>query len=115
MGRKLTTEEFVAKSKLIHKNSRLDYSEVNYQGSTIKVKIICLDHGPFMQTPSQHLVGSIGCKPCAGIKSKETNKKRNNERFIKNVKEKYPDGNFGFDLVEYEGSKTKVKIYCKKH
>jgi len=51
MGKKLTTEEFVQKSKEIH-GDKYDYSKVNYVHSHTKVKIYCNVHNEyFEQTP----------------------------------------------------------------
>ncbi|MDD4242683.1 MAG: hypothetical protein PHG08_00080 [Bacilli bacterium] len=58
----LTTEEFIQKSTLIHKNN-YDYSLVNYINNHIKVKIICKEHGIFEQSPNKHLSGQ-GCQGC---------------------------------------------------
>ena len=44
--KKLTTEEFIVKSKLIW-GDRFDYSFVEYKTSNDKVKIICREHGEF--------------------------------------------------------------------
>lgn len=44
MGKKLTNEEFIKRSKLIHKD-KYDYSLVNYVNYLTKVKIICSIHG----------------------------------------------------------------------
>jgi very-short-patch-repair endonuclease len=55
-------EEFIIKSNKFH-NNRYDYSLVNYISSSIKVTIICKDHGKFKQIPYNHISGS-GCPKC---------------------------------------------------
>lgn len=60
---KLTKEEFINKSKVIHGN-KYGYNLVKYIDSKTKVKIICLEHGTFEQTPSNHLHDSCGCPSC---------------------------------------------------
>lgn len=57
-------ESFIERSNEIH-NFKFDYSEVVYEHSNTKVKIICHDHGPFMQQPSGHLLGQQ-CPKCSG-------------------------------------------------
>lgn len=57
-------ESFIERSNEIH-NFKFDYSEVVYEHSNTKVKIICKDHGPFMQQPSGHLMGQQ-CPKCSG-------------------------------------------------
>lgn len=61
-SRKLTTEEFIEKSKKIHHNL-YDYSKVDYDGYYKKVNIICKKHGSFSQKPILHLSG-CGCPTC---------------------------------------------------
>lgn len=58
-----TKEGFIEKAQRIH-NGKYDYSLVEYNGSTQKVKIQCAYHGVFEQTPNTHL-GGHGCPKCA--------------------------------------------------
>ena len=100
--RRLTSEEFIERANIIHKN-KYDYSLVNYVNARTKVKIICKIHGVFEQEPSCHLKGQ-GCSLCA-----KENITYSKEQFIKKAKEKY--GNeYDYSLVEYVNSKTKIKI-----
>ena len=61
-----TTVSFITKSVRIH-GHRYDYSLTNYITSTVKVDIVCPDHGVFKQTPDTHLSGS-GCPTCNSSK-----------------------------------------------
>jgi hypothetical protein len=61
--RKITTEEFIEKSKLIH-GDLYDYSIVDYKKSKENVSIVCNIHGEFLQKPNYHLSGS-GCPKCS--------------------------------------------------
>lgn len=63
----ITTENFIEKSNLIHKNI-YDYSKTIYKTAKDKVKIICKKHGVFEMNPNNHLSGQ-GCRMC----SKELN------------------------------------------
>jgi hypothetical protein len=63
-SKRLTTEEFIKKAKDIH-GDKYDYSLVEYKNNKTKVKIICHEHGPFEQTPNDHLKG-FGCPKCKG-------------------------------------------------
>lgn len=68
--KKLTTDDFVNRVKLIHKNY-YDYSLVIYNGTTKSVIIRCPKHGIFTQIASNHIAGK-GCKLCvANNKSKK--------------------------------------------
>ena len=77
---KLTTEEFIARSKEVHGN-KYDYSRVEYENSTSKVCIVCHKHGEFWQVPSSHLSGR-GCPRC-GRNRIVTKRRDSKETFIK--------------------------------
>ena len=62
MGKKLTTEEFISKAKIVH-GDKYDYSKVHYVNARTKVCISCPHHGCFFQLPSRHLSGD-GCPSC---------------------------------------------------
>jgi len=106
MPRKLTTEEFIQKSKNIHANKYL-YDKFNYVGNRFKVIITCKVHGNFYQLPHNHLEGK-GCQECGG------SKKHNKESFIEKSKIRHKN-KYNYNLVNYVDSKTKVKIICPIH
>jgi hypothetical protein len=100
------TQEFIDRAKLVH-GSRFDYSLAEYVGSQSKVKIICKEHGVFLQTPDTHLRGK-GCHECG-------NNKLNAEIFIERSKSKHGADRYDYSLVDYINMNTKVKIICKEH
>ncbi len=66
-----TTNEFIKKCKILHKDKNYDYSKVNYVNNHTKVEIICKKcnshgrkHGSFDITPSNFLAGK-GCPKCS--------------------------------------------------
>lgn len=59
---KLTTEEFINKSKLIH-GDKYNYNNTFYNSNVEKVEIICNYHGSFFQVANTHLRGG-GCPKC---------------------------------------------------
>lgn len=62
---RLSNEDFVRRALNIDGNKdKFSYTRVNYLGSSIKVEIVCLKHGPFWQRPDKHLNGD-GCKICS--------------------------------------------------
>ena len=97
---------FLDKSKIAH-DDKYDYSLVIYVNTKTKVKIICPEHGIFEQRPDSHLIGK-GCPNCS--KSKKSNK----VEFINKAKIKH-NNKYDYSLVEYNGSKIKVKINCNVH
>jgi hypothetical protein len=55
--------DFVSKSELVH-GGKYDYSEVEYIGCHVRVKILCKKHNDFFyQLPSHHIRG-VGCPRC---------------------------------------------------
>ena len=62
VGRGKTNDDFFKESYLIHGNT-YDYSLVDYKSTHSKIKIICVKHGVFSQTPNHHLSGA-GCPIC---------------------------------------------------
>ncbi len=61
-NRKLTTENFIEKSNIVHGN-KYDYSKVDYTYNRNPVLIGCPKHGYFFQSPRTHLAGS-SCPIC---------------------------------------------------
>lgn len=63
MSRRLTTEEFIIRSKEIH-GDKYDYSKSVYVNNRSKVVILCKIHGIFVQKAGNHMSGQ-GCKSCS--------------------------------------------------
>lgn len=103
---KLTTEIFIERAREIHKN-KYNYELVEYAGSKIKVKIICPEHGEFLQAPGNHL-RHIGCPHCT------KNAKGTTEDFVEKAKKIHGD-TYSYTLVKYKNNSTKVKIICSVH
>ena len=75
MPRLKTKDEFVIDSIKAHGN-KYDYSLSEYFGNKVKVKIICEEHGVFMQLPCDHTKGR-GCSRCAAENCLNYNLKAN--------------------------------------
>ena len=103
---KLTTKEFIERSKEVH-GDKYDYSKVNYKNANKKVIIWCPIHGDFEQKPNNHLQGQ-GCPKCSN------NVKLTTEEFIKKAK-KFHGDKYDYSKVEYKSSQTKVTITCSIH
>jgi hypothetical protein len=109
--RKKTTEEFILDAMKVH-GDRYDYSLVEYEGVDKKVIITCPEHGPFEQTPHNHLSGSI-CPKCSNIKS-SLRQRKDLQSFIDKAKSIHGD-KYDYSLVEYKNAHTKVTIICPEH
>jgi len=109
--KKLTTSEFIRKSKKIHGN-KYDYSQVNYTTERTKVSIRCLIHGVFNQTPVNHLQGQ-NCPICSkkNIIQKLSSTKK---EFIQKANQIHKN-KYDYSKVNYVNTHTKVIIDCKQH
>ena len=105
-ARRSTTEEFIEKANVKH-NNIYGYEETVYVLAHEKVKIRCREHGPFYQTPNNHLNGQ-GCPKCLSDRS------LTREEFISNAKAVHGDL-YNYDKVIYVNAHTKVDIICKIH
>lgn len=59
---KQARDRFISNAIKVH-GKKYDYTEVEYNGYNDRIKIICLQHGLFTQTPRKHLAGN-SCKKC---------------------------------------------------
>jgi hypothetical protein len=111
MGKQLTIEDFINRSKLIHGDT-YDYSKSEYIGIHNKIKIICFKHDEFEQIANNHLKG-CGCPKC---KNENTAAKQtlSKEQFIEKAKKRH--GNkYNYDFVEHKSLVKKVTIICPIH
>ncbi len=101
----MNSNDYILKAKKIH-GDRYDYSLVQYKNNSIKIKIICSEHGIFEQAPYSHLSGR-GCPKCAG-------------RIVTDVdfilrSNKIHGKKYDYSLVQYMTTHKKVKIICPEH
>lgn len=100
-----TNDEFIEKSKIIHKN-KYCYDKVDYLNAKTNVRIICEKHGEFLCTPNNHLRGK-GCPKCVG-------KNKTTEEWILDAKQIHGD-KYNYSKVDYKKCDTKVCIHCPEH
>ena len=111
MIKKLTTQDFIERTKKVH-GDKYDYSKVEYINSQTKICIICPQHGEFWQTPNAHLNGS-GCPKC-GRMTQASKRALSKEDFIERAKMVHGD-KCDYSKVEYINARTKVCIICPIH
>lgn len=101
------SKEFMIRADVIH-HYKYNYDSIVYVNCRSKIKIICPTHGPFEQTPNNHLLGH-GCEKC----SRESRKilKIKQER-LENIKIKHNNKYLYNDLSINDGY---VKIMCPIH
>lgn len=104
---KLTLEEFIKRSRVIHGDS-YDYGKVKYKDAQTAVIITCKKHGDFSQRAYSHLSGNK-CKKCHVEETRLTT-----EEFIKNAKAIHGD-KYDYSKIIYTGNKKPVEIICPDH
>ena len=95
--KRLTTEDFILKSKEIH-GDKYDYSLVKYVNNNTKVKILYNDI-IYEQLPSNHLKG-FKCENIKGLTQ---------EDFIKKSKEIHGD-KYDYSLVNFKNVRGKIQL-----
>ena len=115
MGKRLTLQDVINKFKNIH-GTTYDYSLVDYQGDSKKVKIICKIHGMFEQQPSCHLRQKQGCPKCGREKVNNYIRTRliGNDEFIKRIEKIFGKNIFDYSKLEYKGAHKDVTLICKR-
>jgi len=106
MSKNSTTVEFIAKANLVH-NFKYDYTKTIYKTAIQKVKIVCSEHGEFLQNPNSHLNGR-GCGKCsknAPLLTKE---------FILRSKLVH-DNTYDYSKTVYRSSHKKLVVTCRAH
>lgn len=114
MGKRLTEQDVINKFKNIH-GTTYDYSLVNYQGDSKKVKIICSEHGVFEQQPACHIRQKQGCPKCGRKKVNDIIRTRliGNDEFIKRIEKIFGKDAFDYSKLKYQGAHKDVTLICK--
>lgn len=102
---KLTTGQFISKAMSIH-GEKYGYGRAQYVSYFKKVLIECRVHGPFMQTPADHLSGK-GCGKCIG-------RYKTTSQFIEELVLVH-GARYDYSKMVYKGIDNKIEIVCKKH
>lgn len=106
-----TTDDFISDARRVH-GDKYDYSLCEYIKSSKKVTIVCNKHGPFQQTPNNHLNGS-GCRAC-GYEKLSTENKLSQDDVISRFSDIHGDL-YDYRLVKYKDNRTKIAIICRDH
>lgn len=111
MSKQVTTEDFIKRARDVH-GDRYDYSKSIYTGCEKDIEIICHEHGPFWQMPSNHLKGK-GCRKC-GIASLTVSKRVPFDKFLEEAKLVHGD-KYEYFPDTYRNRKDNISIRCKEH
>ena len=109
--RKITKNEFIERSNIIHGN-KYNYDNVEYIDRVTNVNIICPIHGEFQQTPAAHLQGQ-GCPKC-GIEKIRNYRLLSLDEFIKRANEVH-NNKYDYTKVIYNGLAKPITIMCPIH
>ncbi len=109
----LSQDEFLKRCRAIHGNL-YSYELSEYKGKGVKVKIKCINHGIFEQTPGSHFNGS-GCPKCSkgnysNISIKWLKSIEQNEKI--RISHALNDGEYKIKLKT--GRNLNCDGYCKK-
>ena len=109
MPNKLTTEEFIRRSKEKFEN-KFGYLNTTYNGRHKKLSIICPVHGETFITPTVHLSDNhTGCSLCQLDNSRDPL-----AAFIEKSN-KVHSNYYSYEKSEYLNSRTKLEIICPIH
>jgi very-short-patch-repair endonuclease len=103
-------EKFLSDARAVH-GDKYDYVKndaVLYGGTSVKIPIICKEHGEFLQMGGKHLSGQ-GCPKCGG------SAKLTLAMFKEKAKTVH-DNRYDYSLItEYNGLRTHGTIRCPDH
>lgn len=100
------------RAREVHGN-RYDYSQSIYVNSSTPLTIICREHGPFSQRPTNHVTAGQGCNACGQAKARESHRLTQKE-VIKRFVDKHGD-RYDYSKVLFVDIRTKVTIGCRDH
>lgn len=96
---------YVEKSRAVH-GDRFEYLEIEYQGAAAYLRVLCRDHGEFLQLAQDHIKG-VGCSKCAV-------EIYDHPSFI-NVATRVHGSRYDYSQAIYNKALSKVIICCKDH
>lgn len=99
-NRKLSLEDFIEKSRVIH-NNKYNYDNFIYTNAKTKGRISCPEHGDFEQIPNSHL-GGAGCPRCNASQGELTLETIFNKyKIIAKSEWKFPDEKYRYEYDFY--------------
>lgn len=111
MGKKINFEAMVDRCDKLF-NGKYEYVESSFINMSTKMKIICPEHGVFLQVPSSHLRGH-GCPKCWS-KSIAKTQTLTTKIFIEKANAVH-NGKYNYANTKYNGCYSDVEIICPIH
>lgn len=108
-------DKFIENARNVH-GDRYDYSLVPDEFLSVnKVKIICKEHGVFLQTNGNHVWNKCGCPVCNAERLATGNSiRKSKEHYIEKIKQVHGD-KYDLSLFEYETCTKKSTVVCEIH
>ena len=111
---KFTKQDFLDKAITVHGN-KYDYTLVDFiDYNKTPVKIICSEHGEFLQLPSNHCVKKCGCPICKGTNHSKQ-RRLSNDDIINKIQGQFGTNSLVLNVEEYKNTNSKLQIKCLKH
>ena len=108
----MTSHEFVAKAKQIHKDN-YDFSKTLFMNWNMPITVICPIHGEFQTSPRRLIYRKHGCPKCRG-KHISDSKRKTQEEFLKECHEVH-GSKYDYSKAFYHGIDEEVDIICPIH
>lgn len=112
LRKRSSIQEFIKRAAELHDNF-YDYSSAIYVGNHKPLVILCPEHGPFEQQPSNHLNGA-GCVECSRRRCGEERRTIRASSVVEDFREAHGD-RYDYSRVTYKDSRTKVEVLCPSH
>lgn len=109
---KLNQSEFIRLAKEAH-GDKYDYRYVDYKSSYKPVRIVCPEHGPFFQTPYNHICLCSECNKCSQAITNQKNTRFTPE-LLEETNKKW-NRNYDFSKFVYEGYDVYGTVICPEH
>jgi len=106
--REKAEKSFIDKARTIH-GEKFDYSKVEYIDSRTPIKIICIVHGEFTQSPAKHTTSKYACNKCQ-LESKKTDY----QSFAKQALHIH-QGRYVYEPYSNKRKDEKIRIFCIEH
>lgn len=103
----VTRAAFIKRATAIH-GERYDYSKIKIKNTSTHVEILCKEHGPFLQRPTDHLNQAQGCPECSG------HRPVTKEKFLERANAVHGD-RYGYAQAVYKGLKEPIEVSCALH
>lgn len=109
MGKLLTTEQFIEKSKKVHGENAFIYDENTiYTGQRNSITIKCAKCGRYITVNANNHLNGHGCPYCSG------NKTQYDTESFKILTRKIHNNKYDDSELEYKSMNKKVKLICNE-